>query len=101
MAIEILLIGVIVLAALAIILLLFFFKKPYVWQKRIEGDKTIFSFEARKDIKMIELQVKHENFSFKRQNIKKGEKVEFVYKASMEPATLLIEEDGRMKTYEV
>jgi len=103
MLLEIVLGLVIIAAVIVVVLLLFFFKKPYRWKKEIKGDKTTFTFEARRDIKKIELSGKfgNEKIKFERRNIKKGEKIEFDYPASDQPATLVVETEGGRKSYEV
>ena len=97
--------AIIVLIAIAAIVLLFFLiRKPYKWKKEVKGDGTLFVFEAGKDIKSVELETKvgKEKIKFQRKNIKKGERVEFAYEATTEPATLVVEmEDGGRKTHEV
>jgi hypothetical protein len=106
MAWEIIL-GAIIITALIIIalivLLIFFMKKPYKWQKTVKDDGTVFVFEAGKDLKGIELEatVGKEKIKFQRKNIKKGERIEFAYEASTEPATLTVETDDGRKTHEV
>lgn len=103
MWLDVLFIGIIIVAVLAILFFVFFIKKPYSWKKKTKGDRTIFVFEPRRDIKAIELKVGQEKeaMSFRRRNLRKGERVEFVYAASSQPAQLVIEDDGGRKTYEV
>lgn len=102
MALEIILITIILLALIAIIAVLFLFKRPYKWAKEVKGNSVVFVFEAQKDIKKMELRVKQKKgeIVFGRQNIKKGEKVEFNYEAASESAVLIVE-DGEKKSYEI
>ncbi|MEM3625527.1 MAG: hypothetical protein QXF35_03135 [Candidatus Bilamarchaeaceae archaeon] len=100
--IETVLVFIIIIALILIFAILLFIQKPYEWKKEITGDRVTFIFQAHKDIKSIELQIKQKRgeVKFGRQNIKKGEKVEFIYELSSEPAQLTIENGGK-KTYEV
>ncbi|MEM2908961.1 MAG: hypothetical protein QW590_02725 [Candidatus Bilamarchaeaceae archaeon] len=96
--------GVIIITALAaVVILLFFMRKPYTWKREIKGEKTVFRFEARRDIKGVMLVGKFgkENIRFERKNIKRGEAIEFAYPASTEPATLIVETEDGKKEYEV
>lgn len=103
MWLEMLFIGIIIVAVLAILFFIFFIKRPYSWKKQVKGNETILIFEPGKDVKAIELKVGQEKeaMSFMRRNLRKGEKVEFVYAASARPAQLIIEDDRGRKTYEV
>jgi len=103
MYLEIFLFGIIVAALAVIVFLIFFLRKPYKWKKWIKGDRTVFVFEAGKDLKGIELHVRQgkEEMTFKRKNLKKGETVEFVYPVSTELATLMVDDDGGRKSHEV
>ncbi len=102
---EVMLAFVIVFAAVIIVVLLFFFNRPYNCNRKIEGDNTVFTLDAKKDISSIEVLGKfgkNEKIKFQRKDIKKGEKIEFVYPASTEPASVTIEiEKGNAKTFEV
>ncbi len=102
--IEVLLGFIIVFAVIVIIILLFIFNRPYSCNRKVKGDETVFSFDAKKDIAKVEVIGKfgNENIKFQRKDIKKGEHVEFVYPASTDPASVTIEtEKGNQKTFEV
>jgi len=103
MVLEILLGLVIAAAVIIIVILLFFLKRPYKWNKEIKGDTAVFTFEARSDIKGIELigTLGNERINLQRKNIKKGEKIEFDYPASTENVVLIIETDGGRKKHEL
>ncbi|NYZ77299.1 hypothetical protein H0O02_03210, partial [Candidatus Micrarchaeota archaeon] len=85
--IEILLGFVIIFAVLVMLVLLFVFNRPYSCSRKVKGKETVFSLDARKDIAKIEVVGKFgtESITFQRKDIKKGEKIEFVYPASTEP----------------
>jgi hypothetical protein len=102
--IEVMLAFIIIFAVVFIIILLFFFNRPYNCNRKIEGDKTIFTLDAKKDIANVEVLGKFgkEKIKFQRKDIKKGEKIEFIYPASTEPASVTVEiEKGNQKTFEV
>ena len=103
MIVEVLLGLVIVVAVVMMVVLLFFLKRPYRWSKEIKGDTSVFTFDARKDIKKIELSGKYgkEQIRLERKNIKKGEKIEFDYPASAEKFTLIVETESGRKKHEV
>lgn len=102
--IEVILGFVVVFAVLVILILLFIFNRPYSCNRKVQGDETIFTLDAKKDIAGIEVVGKFgkESIKFQRKDIKKGEKVEFVYPASTEPASVTLEmEKGNQKKFEV
>ncbi len=103
--IEVMLAFVIVFAIIFIIILLFFFNRPYSCNRKVEGDKTVFTLDAKKDIANVDILGKfgrNEKINFQRKDIKKGEKIEFVYPASTEPASVTVEiEKGNSKTFEI
>jgi len=101
--IEELLILVIAIAIISAVIILLFMRKPYSWKKEVRGDRIVFTFTAKKDIRGIELSTTSDGESviFERKNIKKGEKIEFAYAVSPEPATLVVEVDGKKKSYAV
>jgi len=103
MIFEIILGLVIAAAVIIIVILLFFLKRPYKWNKEIKGEAAILTFEARTDIKGIELVgvLGNEKIDLQRKNIKKGEKIEFNYPASTEKVVLIIETDGGRKKHEL
>jgi len=103
MIFEIVLGLVIAAAVIIIVLLLFFLKRPYKWNKEMKGDTAVFTFEARKDIKGIELtgNLGKEKIDLQRKNIKKGEKIEFDYPASTQKVTLIVETEGGRKKHDL
>ena len=101
---EILLGFVVVLSIIVILILLFVFNRPYSCSRKVKGNETIFTLDAKKPISSIEIVGKFgdEKIKFQRKDIKKGEKIEFVYPASTEPASVTLEmEKGKPKTFEV
>ena len=101
----IILLGFVIILALIIILVLFFvMNRPYSYNRKVKGDETIFTLDAKKPIASIEVLGKfgNEKIKFQRKDIKKDEKIEFVYPASTEPASVTIEmQKGKPKTFEV
>lgn len=103
MWLEVFLIGVIFAAVFAIVFFVFFLRKPYRWKKDTKGGSVVFVFEPGKDIRQIELVVGEgkEAMIFRRKNLKKGEKVEFVYAVSAEPARLIVDDETGRKIHAV
>ncbi len=102
--VEVMLGFVIVFAVLVILILLFLFNRPYSCNRKVSGENTVFTLDAKKDIAKVEVTGKFgkESIKFQRKDIKKGEKIEFVYPASTEPAAVTVEiEEGNPKTFEV
>jgi len=102
--IEIILGFVVVFAIIVILILLFIFNRPYSCNRKVKGNETVFTLEAKKPIAGIEVIGKFgdETIKFQRKDIMKGEKIEFVYPASTEPAAVTVEiKKGRSKTFEV
>ncbi len=103
-AVEIILAFVVILSLLIIIILLFLLNRPYSCSRRVKGEETVFTLEAKKDIAGVEVVGKfgNEKIKFQRKDIKKGEQIEFVYPASTEPASVTVEiEKGNPRTFEV
>lgn len=100
--IDTILVAVILVALAVIVALVLFFKKPYTWKKELRDGGIVFVFEAKKDIKSVELRVKQKKGEvvFGRQNIRKGERIEFSYEPTEEKAVLTVENGGK-KTYEI
>lgn len=101
---EVLLGFVVLLSIIVILILLFVFNRPYSCNRKVKGNETVFTLDAKKPIAGIEIVGKFgdEKIKFQRKDIKKGEKIEFVYPASTEPASVTLEmEKGKPKTFEV
>ncbi len=103
MIFEVILGLVIAASVIIIVILLFFLKRPYTWKREIKGDMAVLIFEARNDIKGIELQgnIGNEKIEFQRKNIKKGEKIEFDYPAKTEKVVFIVETEGGRKKHDV
>jgi len=102
----IILLGFVIILALIVILVLFFLvNRPYSYNRKVKGEESIFTLDAKKPISSIEVIGKFgkdEEIKFQRKDIQKGEKIEFVYPASTTPASVTIElQKGNAKTFEV
>lgn len=101
----IVLLGFVIVLALIVILIMFFvMNRPYSCSRKVKGEESIFTLDAKKPIASIEVTGKFgkdEEIKFQRRDIQKGEKIEFVYPASTTPASVTIEmEKGKPRTFE-
>ncbi len=102
--IEIILGFIILFSAIVVVILFFVFNRPYSCSRKVKGEETVFTLDAKKPISSIEVVGKfgNEKIKFQRKDIQKGEKIEFVYPASTEPASVTLEmQKGSPKTFEV
>ena len=69
-------------------------------RKVIENGKTVLSLKANKNLKKVSVadSADGEHISFLRSNVRKGEKITFVYPLSQDKATLVIEDEKGTKT---
>jgi ABC-type uncharacterized transport system permease subunit len=97
-----LIIGIAVVCA-ALYLLLRYLEKPLFFEKRIRGGKSVVVVRTNKPLKRVTVTDKADNekLTFVRNNVGKGEFVEFIYHASPEDALLIVDDDVGTHTFKI
>lgn len=96
--------GVLALTAASVIVFIILNLKAFTYQKHKEGSNTCLTITAKRNLNKVTVKARfgHEEITFERKRIRKGQSVDFVYPSSDRKAKVIVEaESGNVQTVEV